>query len=72
MTHSQRVLAASITWTLIAVAVFFAVGTMSFLAVALLAVGGFVPPLVYVALSGDPTPTIAQVLHDTEEGRPGT
>ena len=67
MTHSQRVLAASITWTLIAVALFFAVGTMSFLGVALLAVAGFVPPLVYVALSGGPTPTIAEVLHDTEE-----
>ena len=71
MTHSRLVLAASLTWTLAAVVLFFAIGSMSLLGLALLAVGGLGPPLVYAALSGGPTATIAEVLHDTEEGRPG-
>lgn len=71
MTHSRVVLVAGAVWTLIAVVIFFAVGTMSILGLALLAVGGFVPPLVYAALSGGPAATIAEVLNDTEQGRPG-
>ena len=71
MTHSRVVLVSGAVWTLIAVVVFFAVGTMSILGLALLLVGGFVPPLVYAALSGGPSATIAEVLHDTDQGRPG-
>lgn len=69
MTHSRVVLAASVTWALAAVALFFAVGTMSLLGLAILAVG-LVPPLVYAALSGGPAATIAEVLHDTERSGP--
>lgn len=71
MTHSRIVLAAGAAWALIAVVVFFAVGTMSILGLALLLVGGVVPPLVYAKLSGSPAATIAEVLNDTEQGRPG-
>ena len=69
MTHSNRVLVAGVAWMLTAVVIFFAVGTMSFLGLALLMVGGLVPPLVYAALSGGPTATIAEVLHDAEQGK---
>lgn len=68
MRLSQRVLVAGIAWMLTAVVLFLAVGTMSFLGLALLTVGGLVPPLVYAALSGGPTATIAEVLHDAEQG----
>jgi len=71
MTHSHVVLVAGAVWAVIAVVIFFAVGTMSILGLALLIVGGFVPPLVYAALSGGPAPSIAEVLHDTEQGRKG-
>jgi hypothetical protein len=71
MTHSRRILFAGIAWTLTAVVLFLAIGTMSFMGVAILAVVGFVPPLVYAALSGGPSATIAQVLHDTEQSGPG-
>ena len=71
MTHSRLVLVAGTVWTLAAVIIFFAVGTMSILALGLLLVGGVVPPLVYAALSGGPSATIAEVLHDTEQGRSG-
>ena len=71
MTHSRLVLVAGTVWTLTAVVIFLAVGTMSILALALLIVGGFVPPFVYAALSGGPSATIAEVLHDTEQGRSG-
>lgn len=71
MLHSHGVLIAGVAWTLIAVVLFLAVGTMSFMGLAILAVGGFVPPLVYAKLSGGPSATIAQVLHDTERGGPG-
>jgi hypothetical protein len=71
MTHSRLVLTAGTVWTLTAVVIFFAVGTMSILALGLLLVGGVVPPLVYAALSGGPSATIAEVLHDTEQGRSG-
>ena len=71
LTHSQVVIGAGVAWALIAIALFFAVGTVSFLGLALLTVGGFVPPLVYAALSGGPPATIAEILHDTEQGRPG-
>jgi len=70
MTHSRTVLAASVIWALAAVALFVAVGSMSLLGVAILAVG-LLPPLVYARLSGGPTATIAEVLHDTERGGPG-
>ena len=70
MTHSRLVLAASIIWALAAVALFVAVGSMSLLGVAILAVG-LLPPFVYARLSGGPTATIAEVLHDTEQGGPG-
>jgi hypothetical protein len=70
MTHSRTVLAASVIWAFAAVALFVAVGSMSLLGVAILAVG-LLPPLVYARLSGGPAATIAEVLHDTEEGRPG-
>jgi hypothetical protein len=70
MTHSRLVLAAILTWASAAVVLFFAIGTMSFLGFALLAVG-LVPPLVYLALSGGPTSTIAEVLRDTERGGAG-
>ena len=71
MKRSQVVLAAGVAWTLIAVVIFLAVGTMSLLGLALLTVGGVVPPLVYMALSGGPAATIAEVLHDTEQSGPG-
>ena len=71
MTHSRLVLVAGVVWTLSAVVIFFAVGTMSILGLALLLVGGFVPPLVYAKLSRGPSATIAEVLNDTEQGRPG-
>ena len=70
MTHSQIVVVAGVAWALTAIVLFAAVGTVSFLGLALLAVGGFVPPLVYAALSGGPPATIAEILHDTEQGRP--
>jgi hypothetical protein len=70
MTRSHIVLTATVTWALAAVALFFAIGTMSVLGVAILAVG-LLPPLVYLALSGGPTATIAEVLHDTEQSGPG-
>lgn len=70
MTHSRTVLAASVIWALAAVALFVAVGSMSLLGVAILAVG-LLPPLVYARLSGGPTATIAEVLHDTEQSGPG-
>ena len=69
MTHSQRVLGFGIAWMLTAIVLFLTVGTMSFLGLALLSVGGLVPPLVYAALSGGPTATIAEVLHDAEQGK---
>jgi len=69
MTHSHRVLVAGIAWILTAVVLLLTVGSMSFLGLALLAVGGLVPPLVYLALSGGPTATIAEVLHDAEQGK---
>jgi hypothetical protein len=69
MTHSHRVLGFGIAWMLTAVVLFLTVGTMSFLGLALLAVGGLVPPLVYLALSGGPTATMAEVLHDAEQGK---
>jgi len=69
MTRSRLILVAGVAWTLTAVVLFLAVGTMSFLGLASLAVGGFLPPLVYAALSGGPTATIAEVLYDTEQGR---
>ena len=71
MTHSRLVLVAGTVWALAAVVIFFAMGTMSILALALLIVGGVVPPLMYAALSGGPSATIAEVLHDTEQGRSG-
>ena len=71
MTHSRVVLVAGALWILAAVGIFFAVGTMSVLGLSLLAVGGLVPPLVYAALSGEPSATIAEVLHDTDQGRSG-
>ena len=71
MINSHRILIAGIAWTLTAVVLFLAVGTISFLGLALLIVGGFVPPLVYMALSGGPAATIAEVLHDTDEGGAG-
>lgn len=70
MKRSQVVLVAGVAWSLIAVVIFLTVGTMSFLGLALLTVGGFVPPLVYMALSGGPAATIAEVLHDTEQNGP--
>ena len=69
MRLSQRVVVAGIAWMLMAVALFFAVGTMSFLGLALLTVGGLGPPLVYAARSGGPTATIAEVLYDAEQGK---
>ena len=71
MTHSQVVIVAGVAWALTALVLFAVVGTVSFLGLALLTVGGFVPPLVYAALSGGPTATIAEIIHDTEQGRPG-
>ena len=71
MTHSRLVLVAGTAWTVAAVVIFLAVGTMSILSLALLIVGGFVPPLMYAALPGGPSATIAEVLHDTEQGRSG-
>ena len=67
MTHSNRVRVAGVAWMLTAVVLFLAIGTMSLLGLALLMVGGLGPPLVYAALSGGPTATIAEVLHDTEQ-----
>jgi hypothetical protein len=69
MTQSRVVLVAGVAWTLCAIVLFLAVGTMSFLGLASLVVGGFLPPLVYAALSGGPAATIAEVLHDTEQGK---
>ena len=69
MRFSQRVLVAGIAWMLTAVVIFLAFGTMSFLGLALLTVGGLGPPLVYAALSGGPTATIAEVLYDAEQGK---
>src|ERR1041384_6489343 len=71
MKRSQVVLIAGVAWTLIAVVLFLTVGTMSFLGLALLTVGGFVPPLVYRALSGGPAATIGAVPHHTETSGPG-
>ena len=71
MTHSNRVRVAGVAWMLTAVVLFLAIGTMSLLGLVLLTVGGLGPPLVYAALSGGPTATIAEVLHDTEQGGPG-
>jgi hypothetical protein len=71
MRHSQIVLVAGVAWMLIAVVLFLAIGTISWLGLALLMVGGFVPPLVYRALSGGPTATIAEVLRDTDQSGSG-
>ena len=70
LTHSQVVIVVGVAWALIATALFAAVGTISFLGLAILSVGGLVPPLVYAALSGGPPATIAEILHDTEQERP--
>lgn len=67
MTHSHIVLIAGAAWALTAVAVFLAVGTMSLLGLALLAVLGLGPPLVYAKLSREPSATIAEVLRDTDQ-----
>ena len=71
MNHAQRVLVAGVAWTLSAIVLFLVVGTVSVLGLAVLVVGGLVPPFIYAALSGGPAATIAEVLNDTEQGRPG-
>ncbi len=58
-----------IGWVLCATSLFLSAGSMSLISWAILAVIGFLPPLMYMALSGGPSVTIAEVLYNTEEGR---
>jgi hypothetical protein len=70
MTRSQRITLAGVGWVLCATALFLSLGTRSLAGWSILAVAGFVPPLVYAALSGGPPITIAEVLYNAEAERP--
>jgi hypothetical protein len=58
-----------IGWVLCAISLFLSAGSMSLLSWAILSIIGFLPPLMYMALSGGPSITIAEVLYNSEEGR---
>ncbi|MBI4885902.1 MAG: hypothetical protein HY824_02310 [Acidobacteria bacterium] len=65
--HSRWYIAAS--WTSLALLAFFATGASSSSSVLVLAVIGLVPPIIMMMLWKSPSPTIAEVLRATEEGR---
>jgi hypothetical protein len=62
-------LVAALAWSLCVSAFFLEFGYRSPAVWTLWLVVALVPPLVFVALSGGPPDTIAQVLHHTEEKR---
>lgn len=59
----------ALSWMSLALVAFFALNASSMRSLLLLAVLGFVPPIVILVLSKQRPPTIAEVLDATERGR---